>query len=105
MLSISKIDYDSLSENALRKFFRMNEAAAGVFSLDGYGVAAWDYSAGTKNRNVVQAFPYFEHYMDYYDIKLKPKTVQKELEYERKGFLTHSEPGHHFYHIPELYGK
>ncbi|CAH0119441.1 hypothetical protein PAE9249_01944 [Paenibacillus sp. CECT 9249] len=105
LLSVSKIDYQSLSKNDLRKFFRMNEAAAGVFSLDGYGVAAWDYSAGTVNRNVVELFPYFENYMNYYKMDAKYRKLTGGSDYQRNGFRLHSEEGEHFYNIPELYGN
>lgn len=105
LLSVSKIDYESLTSNELRKFFRMNEAAAGVFSLDGYGVAAWDYSAGKLNRNVVRMFPYFDNYMKYYDIEANYSAVTEGLDYKRDGFRLSSKPGKHFYHIPELYGN
>ncbi|GIP33750.1 hypothetical protein J2TS4_29600 [Paenibacillus sp. J2TS4] len=105
LLSVSKIDFHSLSKNELRKFFRMNEAAAGVFSLNGYGIAAWDYSAGTTNRNIVQSLPYFENYMDYYDADEDYNVLIEGMDYKRAGFRLHSEQGKHFYHIPELYGS
>lgn len=100
LLSISIIDYETYSSNAVRKFFRMNEATAAVFSLDGYGLAPESYSSSEISPDVVGDFPYIQNYMDYYDPKLKYVPKYNNKDFASRGFRIHSEPGKHFYNYP-----
>ncbi|WP_239617860.1 hypothetical protein [Cohnella mopanensis] len=100
LLSVSVIDYDSYSSNAVRKFFRLNESTAGVFSLDGYGVAPVHFSASKPHSDVVRKFPYIENYMDYYNKDVKYVAKYDNRDYSNGIFRVHSVPGSHFYHYP-----
>lgn len=101
LLSVSTIDYEAFSTNAVRKFFRMNEATAAVFSLDGYGIAPVDYSAAKNSEDVVREFPYIKNYMDYYEQKLNYKAKADNKDFSSRSFRIHSETGLHFYQYPK----
>lgn len=101
LLSVSTIDYETFSAHAVRKFFRMNEATAAVFSLDGYGIAPVDYSASERSEDVVREFPYIHNYMDYYEQKLNYAAKFNNKDFSSRSFRIHSETGLHFYQYPK----
>jgi hypothetical protein len=63
VMAVGLVDYSSYSDEDNTKFFKVNEAAALAFSLDGYGLGASpDYSASGANANVVKHFSYDPSY-------------------------------------------
>lgn len=102
LLSVSRINYNQVSKESLLKFFHMNEAAAGVFSLDGYGVAPVEYSSSLADSDLVVEFPYMRNYMEYYvtdDVVYE--WIEESNRYERNGFTVESIAGYHDYKKPE----
>ncbi|HEX3568555.1 MAG TPA: hypothetical protein VHT70_02665 [Candidatus Saccharimonadales bacterium] len=67
VMAVGLVDYSAYSDEDNTKFFKMNEATALAFSLDGYGLGASpDYSASGSNANVVKFFSYDPAYPDTY---------------------------------------
>lgn len=100
LMSVSIIDYAKYSENAVRKFFRMNEATAAVFSLDAYGIAPTHYSSERPNKHKVRSFPYILNYMSYYSTNVEYVSKYGNRDFSRGGFRIHSLPGEHYYNYP-----
>ncbi|MWC30038.1 hypothetical protein [Paenibacillus sp. MMS18-CY102] len=100
LMSISPINYGTYSSDAVRKFFRANEAAAAIFSLDGYGVAPKEYSTASNSHNVLREMPYLLNYMDYYTANVSYVAKYSDRDYASRGFRLHSLPGEHFYDYP-----
>ncbi|MBN2981720.1 MULTISPECIES: hypothetical protein [Cohnella] len=100
LMSVSTIDYASVSSTAVRKFFRMNEAAAGVFSLDGYGIAPTEYSTGDETHNEVRPMPYILNYMDFYSAETTYTAKYNDEDFAARGFRLHSLDGDHYYNFP-----
>ncbi len=100
LMSVSIIDYAKYSENAVRKFFRMNEATAAVFSLDAYGIAPTHYSSERPSKHEVRSFPYILNYMSYYSTDVKYVSKYGSRDFSRGGFRIHSLPGEHYYNYP-----
>jgi len=101
LMAVSEIDYTVYSTNAVRKFFRMTEAAAGVFSLDAYGVAPLHFSASPrKSTNEVRFFPYIQNYFDFYDIDFTYVAKYQDQDFAREGFRIHSRANDHYFHFP-----
>lgn len=101
MMSISVMDYEKYSENSVRKFFRMNEAAAAIFSLDGYGIAPVNYSSAKNGQDVVRRQPYIANYKDYYTTNVTYVAKSNDRDYASQGFRLYSVPGKHFYIYPD----
>lgn len=100
LMAISDIDFDQYSENAVRKFFRMTEAASSIFSLDAYGVAPKEYSSSKSGRDIARSFPYISNYMNYYTKDVSYKAKYDNRDFARGGFRLHSLPGEHYYNYP-----
>lgn len=100
VLSISRLDYAQYSSQALDEFFKMNEATAGVFSLDGYGVAPIEYSSSSVDEDIVRDFPYISNYKKYYTTDVKYTSNEEDNDFIRGRFRIHSQLGEHFYKIP-----
>lgn len=101
LMSVSSIDYTRYTPLALRKFFRLNEVTAGVFSLDAYGIAPLHYSADERGRDEVRFFPYITNYWDYYTTNITYIAKYHNRDFSRGGFRIHSLPGDHYYLFPE----
>lgn len=99
VMSISEVDY-SWSTDAVRKFFRMNEVTAAVFSLDAYGIAPVNYSASRASMDVVRSFPYIKNYFDYYSPHASYTVKYNNQDFAQGGFRIHSLKGEHYYHYP-----
>ncbi|WP_046227402.1 hypothetical protein [Paenibacillus dauci] len=100
MLSVSTIDYQASTDGVLNQFFKMNEAAAGVFSLDGYGVSPVHYSSSEPNSDVVRTFPYMSNYMDFYTLKPEYESSRGGQDFTRDGFRLLSVKGMNKYAFP-----
>ncbi|WP_458120738.1 hypothetical protein [Paenibacillus sp. Z6-24] len=101
MLSVSTIDYQASTDGVLNQFFKMNEAAAGVFSLDGYGVSPVHYSSSKPNSDVVRTFPYMSNYMDFYTLKPQYESFRGGQDFSREGFRLLSIKGLNKYAFPD----
>ena len=100
LMSVSSANYRDFSDDGLRKFFRMNEAAAGVFSLDGYGVSPTHYGSARPYQDLVRAFPYSSNYMEFYDRNEAYEAKYENLDFARGGFRLHSLKGAQYYNFP-----
>ncbi|MHA0856862.1 hypothetical protein [Paenibacillus sp. CMAA1364] len=100
LLSVSVMDYTSFSSTAVRKFFRMNESAAGIFSLDGYGIAPLDYSSSEVSEDKVTSHPYISNFMEYYNVNVQYISKYGDKDFASKHFRLHSVKGKHFYNYP-----
>ncbi|EFM10543.1 hypothetical protein PaecuDRAFT_2453 [Paenibacillus curdlanolyticus YK9] len=100
LMSISPIDYGKYSSDAVRKFFRANEAAAAIFSLDGYGIAPKEYSTAANSHNALREMPYILNYMDYYTTNVAYVAKYNDCDFASRDFRLHSLPGEHFYDYP-----
>ncbi|UHA75203.1 hypothetical protein [Paenibacillus sp. 481] len=100
LMAVSTMTYEYHSSAAIRRFFRMNEVAAGVFSLDGYGVAANEYSADDIDQNATEIFPYMSHYYRYYNRHAAYTAKYNNHDFARAGFRLHSLPNDHYYTYP-----
>ncbi|WP_281886197.1 hypothetical protein [Paenibacillus sp. YYML68] len=101
LMSVSIMDFEQYSDTAIRKFFRMNEVTAGVFSLDGYGLSPIDYSADKPYSNLLRKFPYISNYNDFHTIDVTYTAKYKDLDFARGGFRLHSLPNEHYYLYPK----
>ncbi|GIO12911.1 hypothetical protein J19TS2_24660 [Cohnella xylanilytica] len=101
LMSVSSADYEQFSSDALRKFFRMNEAAAGVFSLDAYGVSPIYYSSAKPYHDLVRRFPYSKNYSDFYTRDVAYTAKYENRDFARAGFRLHSVQGDQYYRFPE----
>lgn len=100
LLSVSSIDYQASTDTVLNQFFKMNEAAASVFSLDGYGVSPIHYSSSKPNADVVRTYPYMLNYMDYYTKTPKYEMARNGQDFSREGFRLLSVKGMNKYTFP-----
>ncbi|MBW7474750.1 hypothetical protein K0T92_08325 [Paenibacillus oenotherae] len=100
LLSVSVIDYSTYSAQAVRKFFRMNETTAAVFSLDGFGLAPAEYSSSKISSDEVRTFPYILNYMDYYTKDVTYVAKYNNQDFSSRGFRIHSVTNEHFYNYP-----
>jgi hypothetical protein len=101
LMSVSTIEYQKVSADGLRKFFRMNEAAAGVFSLDGYGVAPVHFASEKPYQDLVHSFPYSDNYMSFYNRDVVYTAKYGNQDFARAGFRLHSLKGSHYYNFPK----
>lgn len=101
LMSVSVMSYANNTSSALRKFFRLNEAAAGVFSFDGYTVAPDSYSAGRIDRNAVREFPYLSYYQGYLNDRGAIVAKYNNQDYARGPFRIHSILNDHYYVYPK----
>lgn len=101
ILSVSVMDYSAFSSTAVRKFFRMNESAAGVFSLDGYGIAPLNYSSSKVSGDIVFRQPYIANFMEFHTNNVQYVSKYGDKDFASRGFRLHSEKGKHFYNFPE----
>jgi hypothetical protein len=67
LLAIGSVDYSSYTAEEITKFFKMQEAAALAYSLDGHGIGAYEYSAVAPNANAVVTFDYYDEYPRFYN--------------------------------------
>lgn len=100
LLSVSRIDYNQITEESLMKFFKMNEAMAFVFSLDGYGVSSVEYSSSSEDQDLVVLFPYMSNYMDYYNLHDTIRYDENMQQFSRGEFFVRSRKGDHEFHLP-----
>lgn len=97
MLAIDTADFSQLSEDKINTYFKMSETSAGIFSLDGYGLSASQYSADAANRDAVKQFPYMSNYFSYYDASAAYRVNTGMTQFERGTFVLHTESGNYWY--------
>lgn len=86
LMSVSAIDHSTLSTAEMEHFFSMNEAAAGIFSLDGYGIAPIEYSSSEIDFDVILPTPYMKNYKKYYSLQPKYEVSEDMRKYRRGKF-------------------
>jgi len=100
LMSVSTIDWNAYSATAIRKFFRMNEAAAGIFALEAYGVSPDHYSSSRPSQNVVPKLPYMLNYKAFLTSRTPYTAKYGDRDFASGGFRLHSLPGEHYYQFP-----
>lgn len=68
MLGIGVVEFNLFSDAETEHFFRMVEAGACIYCLDGYGVSAYRYSAAAPLSDVAYAFSWWKDYYRFYTL-------------------------------------
>lgn len=100
MLATNIVDYSSYSGAQVRKFFKMSETAAAIFSLDGYGLSPLEYSASGTSANIVRSFKFAADYMSYYEKDVSYEVSPDYAQFTRGNIILYSVPGNHWYQMP-----
>jgi hypothetical protein len=72
LLATGIVDYSLYSPDEIIKFFKMTEAAAICYNIDGYGIGAPYYSSEGNDTDVVVSLPYNPEYPTYFNISIPP---------------------------------
>ncbi|WP_028402789.1 hypothetical protein [Ectobacillus panaciterrae] len=100
MLATNIVDYSMYSNANIRKFFKMSETAAAIFSLDGYGLSPLEYSASGPSINVVRPMDYAIDYMSYYTTNVSYQVSRNFMKFTRGNIILYSKLGNHWYRMP-----
>jgi hypothetical protein len=100
MLATNIVDYSMYSDADVQKFFKMAEAAAAIFSLDGYGLSPLEYSASGPNVNIVRSMDYAINYMSYYSTNVSYQVSPDFTQFTRENITLYSTHGNHWYQMP-----
>lgn len=65
--TINAVDYSTYNDEQVAKYFQMVQAASEIYSLDGYGLAAYNYSSSAPNLNIVKTSDYDPNYANTYN--------------------------------------
>lgn len=72
--TINSVDYTAYNDEQITKYFQMVQAASEIYSLDAYGLAAFNYSSQAPNSNALRYFDFDPNYASTYNINA-PYTI------------------------------